>query len=127
MVPMNPVRLCRLAIYLYQGQHGSDDLRDEWNAFWLKSSTAVQEFSARGYDKEEQQHLALECLSLLDVLDTAPHDRKLPYTTWTAKFKQEESRFPEELFEQLNVFIPGEEALKHMRTRRLRERKESMA
>ena len=122
---MNPIRMCRLGVYLYQGQHGSDDLRDEWKAFWLKSSSAVQEFSTREHDKGEQQYLALECLSLLDVLDTAPHDRKLPYASWTAKFRQEESRFPEELFEQLDVFIPGEEALKHMRTRRLRERRES--
>ena len=125
VIPMNPVRLCRLGSYMLRGQRQNNpgELVEEWQTFWSKTTGALREFIAHDFDAWEAQILADECLSLLDALDTRVAGAKLSYSEWLDAFDPNTSRFPEELFEQLDMLVPGETGRRHRRVRRLREGK----
>lgn len=122
---MNPVRMWRLGLYMLQGQHNRDELQEEWRAFWCGTANAMKEFTANEVDIAEQQILVNECLSLLELLDSGPEDQKLSYASWLETFNLETTSFPDELFEQVDLFVPGEDGAKHRRIRRLRETRQA--
>ena len=94
---------------------------------WTTTATSINQFLSGEFDVVEQRLLAEECLSLLETLDLKTrgyrHGGYEPpsYEAWLRSFDPKESRLPEELFEQLDVLVPGRCGLEYRRIRRLRE------
>ena len=120
---MNPVRLCRLGVFLLQGQKGGEELAEEWSAVWTTTAAAIKEFTACEFDVVETKMLAQECLALIELLDTSPKDRNKSYAAWLESFDPSTSVFPEHLFQRLDCLVPGREGERYRRIRRLRERR----
>lgn len=114
---LNLVRLVRLVAHLHTGIRHDTKFRNVWQTLYRECASAVNVFRTKRYDSiedEEKQntiHLAEECLSLLEGLDTG----NLPVD----EYPDGSSLIPDEILEELMLFAPGDTAVRSERVKRL--------
>ena len=120
------VRVCSLDLHIFCAVPPTEDHQDEWRRLWMITSKLLKIFRTEVYDKikNEQERTATvsiagDCLTQLHSLDVPRGEGE--YQQWLARFDPTASCFPDELFDELSLFVNDDSVLQFHRVRRLRE------
>lgn len=126
---VNTLRLCWLALQLYENEGSDDNCNVEWAAVWKDLPRAVYKYRTqtqygnRGKEGDIMSQLALRCLLKLQMFDNPKVSHYEPYGQWLAAFEAspEHAIFPDRLYEELAFFTNDTASLLFYRLRRLRD------